>query len=238
MKNRQIPLLSGSALRRPLTGLFLLVFILLLAGCATIGKAKPEVAETVAPPVPAPPMAPVGPVVEALPEGRQGFVIREIPGMDAEVQRNFERATILLQEQNYAEAIPLLQHVIERAPGVSAPYINLAIAYRRTQQPEAAEERLQKALELIPEHPVASNEYGLLLRQAGRFAEARVIYEKSLATFPDYSPARRNLGILCDLYLNDPTCALEQYRLYSEAKPADEQVKIWIADLSARMGRQ
>lgn len=234
MKEKQPRHLPRLAIRNSLLCLTLPAMVV-LAGCAA-GKAKPEAVAAVAPAQPAAPTVPTGPVVERLPEGRLGFVIREIPGMDAEAQRDFARATASIQQQNYAEAITLLQKVIERSPAVSAPYINLAMAYRRMDQPEPAEKHLQKALELIPEHPVASNEYGLLLRQAGRFTEARAIYEKSLAVFPDYLPLRRNLGILCDLYLNDPACALEQYRLYSEAKPADEQVKIWMADLSVRLG--
>jgi Tfp pilus assembly protein PilF len=118
---------------------------------------------------------------------------------------------------------------------MTAPHINIAIAYGRINKPEQAEQHLKKALELIPGHPVASNEYGLLLRKAGRFAESRQIYEKSLAAFPEYYPIHKNLGILCDLYLKDSASALKHYEIYSKAKPKDEQVKLWLVDLHNRL---
>jgi tetratricopeptide (TPR) repeat protein len=76
-----------------------------------------------------------------------------------------------------------------------------------------------------------------LYRKTGRIAEARAIYEKAIARFPGYYPLHKNLGILCDLYLNDPACALEQYGIYSKAMPEDAQVILWIADVRARLGR-
>ena len=63
------------------------------------------------------------------------------------------------------------------------------------------------------------------------------MYEKVIARFPNYYPAHKNLGILCDLYLDDPAGALEHYEIYSEAKPEDKQIKMWIADLRTRLGR-
>ena len=93
----------------------------------------------------------------------------------------------MIKEAKYDKAIELLEKVIARSPGITAPHINIAIAYRQINKPEQAEQHLKKALELIPGHPVASNEYGLLLRKAGRFAESRAIYEKSLAVFPRIS---------------------------------------------------
>ena len=201
-----------------------------LAGSATAGKVE-------APVVQGPP-AVKGPSVARLVDGREGFVITEVPTMDVASRRDFDRGVAMLKDQDYGRAIDLLKKVIERSPGVTAPYIDIAIAYRRIGKPELAEEHLQTALTLVPGHPVACNEYGLLYRKTGRFAEARAIYEKAIERFPDYSPAHKNLGILCDLYLNDPACALEHYEIYTKARPDDAQVPLWIADVRARLGRK
>jgi len=209
---------------RNFVGIVVLLMVLsVLAGCATDGKVKP---------------APIvqKPFVERLDDGREGFIIEEVPQMNAASRRDFERAVAMLNDQEYGQAIALLEKVIEQSPGVTAPYIDIAIAYRHIGKLELVEEHLKTALLLVPEHPAACNEYGLLYRKTGRFAEARAIYEKALSIFPDYYPVHRNLGILCDLYLNDPACALDHYEIYSKARPEDKKVKMWIADLRARLG--
>jgi tetratricopeptide (TPR) repeat protein len=178
------------------------------------------------------------PAVARLDDGREGFVITEAPPMDEALGMDFDDAVALLKSEDYDEAIVLLQKVIEKSPGVTAPYIDIAIAFRHTSRPEQAEENLKTALELFPGHPVACNEYGLLYRSTGRFTEARAMYEKAIARFPEFYPAHRNLGIVCDLYLSDLACALEHYEIYSEARPDDEQVKLWVADLRSRLGRE
>jgi tetratricopeptide (TPR) repeat protein len=203
----------------------------LLAGCASGAKVAPSLAVTPEPSVATAVVVPLG-------AGREGFMIHEVPGVAAATVRDFEQAVVMMQSGDYRAAGSLLEKVIEQGPGVTAPYINLAIARRHNGQPEQAEESLKTALQLLPAHPVASNEYGLLLRQAGRFSEARTIYEEALSAFPDYSPAHKNLGILCDLYLQDLGCALEHYETYSLAVPKDEQVKLWVADLRGRLERQ
>lgn len=203
----------------------------ILAGCATGGKVK-------AAPVAVEPSMVTKPPVARLEDGREGFTITEVPTMDEAARREFDRAVAMLKNQDYGQAIDLLEKVIERSPGVTAPYIDIAIAYLRVGKPSLAEKHIKTALRLFPEHPVASNEYGLLCRKTGRFAEAREIYEKAIARFPEYYPLRKNLGILCDLYLNDPACALEHYEIYSKARPKDAQVTLWIADARARLGRK
>jgi predicted Zn-dependent protease len=201
-----------------------------LTGCATDGKVEPA-------PVIQEPSKVNNFSVERLEDGREGFIITEAPQMGEASRKSFQRAVGMLNNREYGQAINLLEKVIEQSPGVTAPYINIAIAYKNIGKLEQAEEHLKTALRLVPEHPVACNEYGLLYRKTGRFSEARAIYEKAIARFPDYYPIHRNLGILCDLYLNEPACALEHYEIYSEARPEDKQVKLWIADLRARLGR-
>jgi Flp pilus assembly protein TadD len=201
---------------------------MVLAGCAAGAKVTPKPAETA---------AFKGPSVERLSDGQQGFVIHEDPIMNDESREEFDHAVSLLNDGKNDKAIELLAKVIERSPAVTAPHIDIAVAYMRNGKKGPAEEHLKTALGLFPGHPVASNEYGLLLRRAGRFKEAREVYLKAIARFPEYLPVHKNLGILCDLYMDDPECALHEFETYAAGAPADKQVKTWIAELKIRLKR-
>jgi len=194
----------------------LLAALLALAGCAT-GEPKPETRAD----------GGAAPAVE----------LGEATRVDADVRADFDKALALLQAGNIEPGMELLTRVSERAPNSTAPYINLAIAQQDLGKFEAAEENLKKALAIAPEHPVANNEYGILYRRTGRFAEARKTYEAVLKKDAAFLPARGNLAILCDLYLKDYDCALENYEKYRDANRGDQAVEIWIADVKARAGR-
>lgn len=166
----------------------------------------------------------------------QGIYFVENKSVDLEVRKNFQAAVKLLKAEQYPQAIDLLKKVIKGSHNNSAPYINIAIAYERIDELKKAEEYLKKALEINPDHPAANNEYALLYRRTGKYSEARQLYERVVEKYPEYMPVRKNYGILCELYLDDAACALEQYEVYSKANPEDEDVKLWITTLKRKLG--
>jgi Flp pilus assembly protein TadD len=155
--------------------------------------------------------------------------------VSSDVQRTFDQALQLLQEKQYDTAITLLNSVVEREQRLTAPYINLAMAYRHKGDDKQAEENLLKALAIDNTEPVANNELGIIYRKQGRFKDAKKVYITALSEYPDYLPVIKNLGILCDIYMRDPQCALEQFEKYQQQVPDDKTIKIWIADLKTRI---
>ncbi len=84
--------------------------------------------------------------------------------------------------------------------------------------------------------PAVQNQLGVQKRQAGQFADAQAAYERALVLDPNFADAERNLAILHDLYLDNPSAALphfERYQLLTQG--ADTQVTAWIAELKARI---
>lgn len=165
-----------------------------------------------------------------------GFTITEDAPVSGDVRTEYEEALVLLEQGRLNEGISLLEIVAEAAPLLTAPRIDLGIAQHRAGNLEDAEKNLLRSLELNPQHPVAHNELGIIYRKSGRFADARLSYEAALAVYPGYHYARRNLAILCDLYLADPDCALENYEAYMATVPSDDEATMWIADLRNRIG--
>lgn len=166
-----------------------------------------------------------------------GFTITEDTRISNDVRVDYDQALKLLEQGELERGVQMLEAVIERAPDLSAPRIDLGIAYHVAGDLDAAEQSLSRALESNPQHPIAHNELGIVYRKSGRFAQARRSYEAALAIYPGYHFARRNLAILCDLYLADLNCALENYEAYMATVLSDDEASMWVTDLRYRMGQ-
>jgi Flp pilus assembly protein TadD len=178
---------------------------------------------------------PVRPPVNVQIQEEVGFTITEEARIGGDVRADYEIAVSYLEQGRHDEGIAMLEQVAAAAPELSAPRIDLGIAQHRAGDLEDAEKNLALALESNPEQPVAHNELGIIYRKTGRFEEARKSYEAALAVYPGFHFARRNLAILCDLYLADLECALQNYEAYMKTVPSDEEASMWIADLRYRL---
>ena len=165
-----------------------------------------------------------------------GFTITEEQRISNDVRARYDQALQTLQRGELESGIQILESVVEMAPHLGAPRIDLGIAQHRAGNLDAAESYLSAALASNPGHPIAHNELGIVYRKSGRFAEARQNYEAALAVYPGYHYARRNLAILCDLYMSDMSCALQNYEAYMATVPNDDEAEMWIKDLRYRMG--
>ncbi len=95
---------------------------------------------------------------------------------------------------------------------------------------------MRRATTLEPANATAWSELGVTLRQEGKFGDAKAAYAQAISSDPGYAPAHRNLGVLLDLYLDDPVAALPEFERYKELSGEDKPVASWIAELRARTG--
>ena len=74
-----------------------------LAGCATNGKVKPAKVSQKS-------FVAQGYSVVRFEDGRKGFIITEVPQMDEASRKDFERAVAMLNDQDYGQAIDILEN--------------------------------------------------------------------------------------------------------------------------------
>lgn len=169
-------------------------------------------------------------------EDNVGFTITEEVRVNSDLRLGYEEALALLERGEHERGIAVLERIANDGPGLVAPRIDLGIAMHRKGDLERAESYLDEALALSPDHPIVHNELGIVYRKTGRFDAARQSYERALAVFPGYHYARRNLAVLCDLYLADLACARENYEAYMTTVLEDAEAEMWLADVRLRLG--
>ena len=154
-------------------------------------------------------------------------------------ERAYADALQLMNRKEYGKAVTQLEEVVRGDDRRAGPYINLGIAYRQLGKLEEAKQALRIASERESGTGVAFNELGIVYRKLGEFENAREAYRNSIRKHSGYGKAYLNLGILCDIYLEDFSCAISNYEKYLKvSKDNGEKVSLWVADLKKRSGRK
>ena len=169
---------------------------------------------------------------------------RSIVPVSAAQQNDFATALDLMKKRSYAKAIPILESIVKENNRLVGVHINLAIAYMKLTEDDAETENLQKAeqallqaVALNKREAVAYFQLGLLYRQTGRFAQAQQSYQQAIRYNANYSMAHFNLGVLCDIFLQQAECAIEQFEAYRALVPAEsEKINLWLSDIRRRAG--
>jgi tetratricopeptide (TPR) repeat protein len=152
----------------------------------------------------------------------------------------YQSALKLMKDGKYEDAAARLEELARTDSERAGPYINLGIAYRKLDKLEEAKQALLIATERRDGNAIAWNELGLVYRKMGQFENARDAYKKSIRKQARYGKAYLNLGILCDIYLEDLNCAQRNYKKYLDVSTDAEnnkKVAIWFADVSRRAGK-
>jgi arylsulfatase A-like enzyme/thioredoxin-like negative regulator of GroEL len=105
-----------------------------------------------------------------------------------EISNILQDGIIAVEDGHYAQAIPLLQHVLQDSPLVSAAQIQLGIALRKVGRASDATTPLRQAVKLLPDSTEAQYELGLALFETGDWQESVPYFEfvaKKRPQFPD-----------------------------------------------------
>ena len=191
-----------------------LVLALIIGGCASAPPAPEPVAQ--------PADATAAPAEPVIPE---------------RASQQFAQALALLQAGKLTDAELELKQLTLAYPEYPGPFVNLGLLYGRAGRYAEAEQALRQATQKGMPNALTYTELGIVYRQLGRFKEAESAYMEAIKIDPNYAPAHLNLGVLCDLYLQQPQRALEALERYMELSGnSDKRVATWIAELKTRVG--
>src|SRR5947209_8150561 len=94
-----------------------------------------------------------------------------------QVSNVLHEGMIAVEDGRYAEAIPMLQQVLQESPLISAAQLQLEVALARVRRYPEAIATLKKAVQMIPESTQARYELGLALYETRAWQESAPYFE-------------------------------------------------------------
>jgi tetratricopeptide (TPR) repeat protein len=154
----------------------------------------------------------------------------------ARAAQQYSQALQMMKTNRRTDAELEFKQLNAAYPQFAGPQLNLGLLYLHDSRLPEAEAAFKAALQITPANPIAGDELGIVERKLGKFADAEAAYLRAIAAEPNYAPAHLNLGVLYDLYLQQPQKALEQFERYIEIAGDNKQVSGWVIELRKRVG--
>lgn len=150
---------------------------------------------------------------------------------------DYAAAQAAFKRKNYSQAEKRLKAITQRESTLSGPWVKLGDVALAKDGPDGALPLYNKALEVNKLNVNAYLRLAKVQRMLGLFSESKETYIRALAVWRDFPEAHLNLGILYDLYLNDPVQAqrhIEAYQFLSGG--SDTRVAQWLEEIRMRTG--
>ena len=144
-------------------------------------------------------------------------------------QRVFE--SLVLSSPNRVELHNALGVLFRRRGLLDKAIAEYTMAISLADSPSAASSERAASSELY-------NNLAIAYREHGEFKKAEETYRKAITLNPKFATAYYNLGVLYDLYLNQPSDAIRCYQEYEKLAGQNQTVDVWIADLEQRTARR
>lgn len=152
------------------------------------------------------------------------------PALTPEEQAAWNAALALMQKGDAPAATAAFQALLTRQPRLAGAYVNLGLLAEQRQDAEQARQHYQQALSINPANDVALMQLALLDQAQGKFRESEAGLLKAESVNGNNASVHYNLGVLYELYLQNPGQAVKHYRRYVELSNSEDKalVERWI----------
>lgn len=122
---------------------------------------------------------------------QMGIPVVLTPAQKQQVASLKQQAQQFYQQEQYAQALPLLQQAVQLDASDSESWTQLGRIHRLTSNPDEALRCYQKALELNPNNGSAYGNIGVLYHQKGNYQQAIQHYRKALTMLKPHETSDR-----------------------------------------------
>ncbi|PCI71552.1 MAG: hypothetical protein COB38_05545 [Gammaproteobacteria bacterium] len=156
--------------------------------------------------------------------------------INTEIKKAYKQTANFIKRKQYPKALNLMIKIKGKYPQLSGPNYQMARIYLLQKQFDKSIEQVDASIKKNPRNYYSMSLKGVILKNQGKFDEAKLSYLKAIETFPNYSKSHLNLGVLADVYLGDLSLALSEYNIYMRlTSNKDKKVANWVLEVERRL---